>query len=166
MKVTLHLAISADGFIAKQDGNSDWVSPIDEQLFTDRIKEAGCLVVGRKTFEQYQGSIYPVDGVLNIVLTNKQIQCPNILTATSPQAAVELAKKNDCPGILLAGGGHTNTAFLQENLIDEIFFSVYPLIFGQGIKPFEDQAFDTRLKLLDSGYLEEGITELHYQVLK
>lgn len=166
MRIILHLAISTDGFIAKSNGDSDWVSPADEKLFTSRILEAGCLVVGRKTFEQYRGSIYPVEGVLNILLTSKQIQYPNVLTATSPQAAVELANKKGCYGILVAGGGKTSAAFLDANLIDEIYFSVYPLIFGQGIKPFEGQAFEKKLELIGSKNLEDGLVELHYNVQK
>jgi len=52
MKIILHLALSADGFIAKLDGGSDWVSPSDETLFRKRAKMAGCLIVGKRTFEQ------------------------------------------------------------------------------------------------------------------
>lgn len=167
MKVKLHLAISADGFIAKPDGDSDWVSPADEQLFTNRIKEAGCLVVGRKTFEQYQGSIYPVERVVNIILSkNNDVTSSDVLVASSPQAAMELANEKRCNGILVAGGGHTSSAFLEANLIDEIYFSVHPLIFGQGIKPFESKVFDEKLELIGSKNLEDGLIELHYQVLK
>ncbi|MBI2096634.1 MAG: dihydrofolate reductase [Candidatus Sungbacteria bacterium] len=167
MKITLHLGISVDGFIAKPNGDSDWVAPADEVLFKNRAKEAGCLVVGKRTFEQYQGTIYTVDGVINIILTSKpDPKITNVLSATSPIAAVELAKEKGCADVLIAGGTRTSTAFLEANLIDEILFSVHPLILGQGMKPFEGGIFEKSVKLLDSRNLEDGLVELHYEVLK
>lgn len=122
MNITLHFGISADGFIAKSDGDSDWVDPIDEVLFKNRVKEAGCLVVGKKTFEQYQGLIYPVAGAINIILSsNPDHKIPNVFFATSPAEAVKIANEKSCQGILIAGGAHTSTAFLEANLINDIF---------------------------------------------
>ena len=48
------MAISVDGYVAKKDGDSDWVSPVDSVNFEQKIKETGCLIVGRRTFDQYQ----------------------------------------------------------------------------------------------------------------
>lgn len=167
MKITLHLAISADGFIAKSNGDSDWVDPVDGALFEKRAKEAGCLVVGKKTFEQYQGTIYPVNRVINIILTrNPNSKISNTILADSPNMAVKLAEEKGCEMILIAGGARTAAAFLEANLIDEIFFSVHPLILGKGIKPFEEIASEKSIKLLGSKNLEGGLIELHYGVMK
>ena len=157
--------IAAAFFIAKSDGNSDWVAPADEILFKNRVREAGCLAVGRTTFEQYRGSIYPVEGAVNIVLTrHPDSKMIDVLFADSPAAAVALAKENGCSGIVIAGGGRTSAAFLEADLIDEIFFSVHPLIFGNGVRPFEGVIFEKLLKLIDSRQLEDGLVELHYKV--
>jgi len=69
MKVTLHMATSIDGCIASADGNSSWVSARDEELFMQRCRDAGAMAVGRRTYEQYLGSIYPVPGSDNIILS-------------------------------------------------------------------------------------------------
>lgn len=167
MKITLHLAISADGFIAKPDGDSDWVDDADETRFIQRAREAGCLVIGRKTFEQYRGTMYPVDGIVNIVLTKNPH--PGILDAcfaNSPAAAIELAEEKGHDTILIAGGGHVSISFLEADLIDEIFFSVHPLILGQGIKPFAEKSIEKKLQLLDSKQLNNGLVELHYKILR
>ena len=167
MKITLHLAISADGFIAKLDGNSDWVAPADEVLFKDRARGAGCLVIGKRTFEQYQGSIYPVENAMNIVLTkNPDPKLTGAIFADSPSTAVELAKKKECKGILIAGGAHTSASFLKAGLIDEIFFSVHPFILGEGINPFMGFPFEKKVKLIDTRNLDDNLLELHYEVLK
>src|SRR6266487_3314218 len=106
MKIILHMAISVDGFVAKKDGDSDWVSPIDEELFQQRCREAGCVIVGRKTYQQYKGEIYPVKGATTIVLTKgprKTIE-ENVLFASSPQEALTFAPKKGFHSIVVAGG--------------------------------------------------------------
>lgn len=88
MKVTLYMAISIDGHIAKKDGDSDWVSEVDSKIFEKKIKEAGCIVVGRKTFDQYYGDLYPIEGVTNIVLTTdatRQDKNENVIFVPSPK---------------------------------------------------------------------------------
>src|SRR5688572_8930687 len=106
MKITLDLALSADGFIAKTGGDSSWVSERTEALFKQRIKEAGCLVVGKKTFDQYHGSIYPVKGSLNIVMSRESNLAneSGVIYASSLDQALQVASDNNCPGILIAGG--------------------------------------------------------------
>lgn len=167
MKIILDLAISADGFIAKPNGDSDWVAPGVELLFKNRAKEAGCLVVGKKTFEQYQGMMYPMDGVTNIILTTTpDPKITGVFFANSPAEVINLAKEKGCTDILVAGGARTSAAFLEAHLIDEIFLSVHPLILGEGMKLFEGVMSEKGLKLLSSINLEGGLVELHYEVLK
>ena len=169
MKVILDLALSEDGFIAKLDGDSDWVSERTEKLFKERIVEAGCLVVGWRTFDQYRGSIYPVEGVLNIVLTSTH---PNekadahVVFATSVEEAMQIATERKCSGILIAGGSLVAKAFLEKDLIDEIYFSVHPLQLGIGIRPFADMPLPQDIDLIDSHDLGEGIHQDHYKVRK
>lgn len=169
MKVTLYMAISIDGFIAKRDGDSDWVSPVDSANFEQKIKEKGCVIVGRRTFDQYQGELYPVKDVTNIVLTSgpsPKAEIDNVIYAQSPSDAIKLAQTKGHDKALLIGGGITNGLFLKEGLVDEVFLSVHPLILGNGIKLFEDIETDIKLKFLDQKELGEGLTQLHYQVVK
>lgn len=165
MKIILDLALSADGYIAKPDGNSDWVSERTEELFKSRIREAGCLVVGSRTFNQYQGSIYPVAGALNIILTHQNTHISNennLIYATSPESAIKIAEDHNCSGILLAGGASISKAFLQKDFIDEIYFSKHPILLGKGMKPFGDVEVPIKIKLLNTLDLGEGVVQEHY----
>jgi dihydrofolate reductase len=164
MKTTLYLATSADGFIAKPDGDSNWTSPAVEALFDQRVKEAGCVVVGRKTFEQYQGIIYPMQGVLNIVLTNDpNVKFEGAVTAPTPLAALAHAHKNGCTAVIISGGAKTAAAFLNEDLVSQVFLAVHPLVLGEGLKPFEDGLLDANLKLIGTKDLGEGVVEFYYE---
>lgn len=166
MKITLHMAISMDGFIAKSDGDSDWVSKVDSDLFEKRCKETGCIVVGRKTFEQFHGSLYPMKSVLTLVLTSNndaKSKEKNVVFVNSAKQAIELATEKGYKNILIAGGGHTNGAFLYDNLVNEIFLSVHPIVLNKGIKLFEGANTQHNFTLIDSKELGEGLVELHYQ---
>lgn len=166
MKVILYMAISTDGYIAKKDGDSDWVSEIDSDIFNKKIKELGCIVVGRKTFDQYRGELYPVKGVTNIVVTtDKSIESEeDVVFVNSPREAIKAAKKKGYEKMLLIGGGTVNGMFLKEGLIDEIFLDVHPLVLGSGIKLFENCQVNIPLKLLNTSQLEGNQVLLHYVV--
>lgn len=166
MKVILHMSVSLDGYVATKDGNSDWVSPVDEKLFTKRCKQAGCVIVGIKTYEQYKSEIYPVKGTLTIVLTRKsqKSEDKNIVFIASPQEALEFAKEKTFETVIIAGGAKVSGLFLKEKLLDEIFLTIHPLVLGEGMRLFEGLAEKVKFKLLDSRELEDGLVECHYIV--
>lgn len=170
MKVILYMAISLDGFIAKLDSDSDWVSEVDSVEFLKQIKKAGCLIVGRKTFDQYYGELYPIPKVLNVVMTtNRELKAKedNILYSTKTlKATKEMLKSKGLKKAILIGGGTTNNSYLEENLIDEIILSVHPLLLGKGIPIFRD-AKETfkKMSLLEVKKLKENLVQLHYKII-
>lgn len=168
MKITLYMAISIDGFIAKKDGDSDWVSPVDSANFEQKIKEKGCIIVGRRTFDQYQGDLYPVKNVTNIVVTsNSSLKSEgNVVYVQTPSEAIKVAEERGHKEALLIGGGTTNGLFFKAGLIDEIFLSVHPLVLGSGIKLFENAETNIKLEFLDQKEFGEGLTQLHYRVIR
>lgn len=169
MKVSLYMAISLDGFIATSDGDSDWVSPVDSKEFEKQVAEAGCIVVGRRTFDQFRGELYPIQGVTNIVMTEKkQFTDKNrdVVFVHSCQQALTSAQQRGHDQVLLIGGGQVNGAFLQTNLIDEITVSVHPIILGSGIKLFEAFEKQVDLHFVSSQQMEAGLIQLRYTVSK
>lgn len=166
--VTLYNAISTDGFIATKDGNSDWVSEVDVPLFEAQMAEKGCIVLGRTTFEQYLGELYPVPDITNIVMTSDSSKEKEdgkvIYTSKSPKAILELARSKGHDQVLLIGGGHANGAFLEAGLITEMILSVHPLVLGDGISLFEGVSRQLELSLQSVQKLDEGLVQLRYAV--
>ncbi len=68
------------------------------------------------------------------------------MVAHSPKEALKLLK--DFKEVIVAGGGALNASFTEENLIDEIFIDIEPIILGKGILLFRDKDFEKNLKLL------------------
>lgn len=164
------MATSIDGFIAKKDGDSDWVSPVDTENFEKAIQENGCIIVGRRTFEQYQGDLYPVKGITNIVVTsdtNKKSNDDNVhFVNGSAEQIISFVKSKGHDKALLIGGGKTNALFLNAGVIDEIVLSVHPLVLGDGIKLFEGEENDLKLEFISSQQLDEGLVQIKYAVKK
>lgn len=59
-----------------------------------------------------------------------------------------------------------NTAFIEQNLVDEIFLDIEPIILGHGIPLFRNGQFETTLKLLGQSNLSADEIQLHYKVMK
>lgn len=168
MKVILYMAVSVDGFVATRDGDSDWVSEVDQPIFNGKIKKIGCVAMGRITFDQYHGQLFPKKDALNIVVTSNTVENKEegVKFVKNPYEAVKTAEEAGFSELLVIGGGTVNGSFLKEKLIDEIFLDAHPLILGNGIKLFEDYENFLKVELLESSNLDGGQVLLHYKVIK
>lgn len=162
------MGVSQDGFIAKADGNSDWVSKIDEELFLKRVREAGCVVIGKTTFYQYRGQIYPISGALNIVLTSEEPtnKETGLVFASSPSEALKIAEEHGLSEVLVSGGAKVADSFLNDGLLDEVFLTVHPIVLGEGIRLFEGLDIVKCFTLVDTMELGEGLIQKHYLTQK
>ena len=168
MRVVLYNAITIDGFIAKTDNDSEWVSEVDVEIFDKKIKEFGCIAMGGVTFRQFRGEYFPKKDVLNIVVTtgNMVDAEENVVFVKSPKDAVKIAEEKGFERMLLIGGGRVNWSFLKDNLIDEIYLDIHPFLFGKGVKIFEDYENRIDLEMIGEEKLKNNQILLHYKVLK
>ncbi len=169
MKVILYPAITLDGFIAKSDGDSDWVSGADDALYQQAIKEAGCAIVGRTTYEQYK-SDFDEEGRVTFVCTSKCLKSTNeniIFVSGEPEEILQVVKDHGFDSVILSGGGETNARFARAKCIDEIVVSIYPFVMGDGIGLFSDSKnIELKLELISTKKVVDGIIQNHYKVIK
>lgn len=166
MKVTLYMATSIDGYIAKTNGDSEWISEIDIAFFDKRCADADCIIVGNTTYKQYKWELYPVKWKENIVVSSQLITDDACFYAPSPKEALERAHEQWHKNVLLVGGGHINGSFLEQGLIDEIIIDIQPIILGKGIKLFEELEKTIHLKHKETSELNGWLTLIHYEVKK
>jgi len=168
MKVILYMAISLNGMIAKSDDNTSWISKEEWDSYSLAVRNAGCLIVGHRTYgiltKQPEFSEFKDVKLVVVAQENFQTLAPNHLVAHSPKEALEILK--DFEKVVVAGGGALNASFAEENLIDEIFIDIEPIILGQGIPLFRDKNFERNLKLVGQKKISESEIQLHYEVLK
>ncbi|MDO8676602.1 MAG: dihydrofolate reductase family protein [Candidatus Azambacteria bacterium] len=171
MKTILYMGISANGYIAKADGNSEWTSDENLKGFYEHSKKAGNIIMGKNTYlVALQYGYFPFPDSLNIVVSHEQIKNTwgdnVIVTSDSPKEILSMLEQKGFTEAFLAGGGQLNTSFAKEKLIDEIYLDVEPVILGQGIKIFADADLEFWLELLDFKKLNSNTVQLHYRVIK
>lgn len=171
MKVTVYMAISANGYIAELDGTTSWVSESDWDQLKIYIKSSDAVVMGKHTYEvSEKDGDFPYGDILNVVLTSQpavySAQNKTLFTNSSPKDLINNLKEKGMQNVLLIGGGITNARFMNDGLVDEIVLSVHPIILGKGIKVFNDFEKNINLTLTETKSLAEGLVHLVYDVNK
>ncbi len=165
MKVVLYMAITANGYIAKENDETPW-SDEEWKSFSEKVKEIKNLVIGRKTFDiMEQGKEFQkIGNPFTVIVSNQKEN--NFNFVNSPEQAINLLKEKGFSEVLVAGGGLLNSSFMQKGLVDEIYLDVEPFLFGKGIQLFAKNDFETKLELLETKQLSKNVIQLHYKVLK
>ena len=171
MKVIMYMAMTPNGYIAKED---DWSEFLDSEAWAEYLetaKSAGNVVMGRRTYEIALGQgEFPFKDCLNVVMTSQKIvnEWPESVTFTNaaPAGVLKMLEKKGFKSVFLAGGGKVNSSFLKEGLVDEIYLDVVPFAFGKGVKLFAESDFEVKLKVLDVKKSADDVVMLHYKVLK
>jgi len=160
------MAATLDGKIGKDsDHFPDWTGKADKALFSRISKECGAIIFGRKTFETIGK---PLPGRKNIILTSqpKLSEWNNLIfTNQTPQEILAGLESEDFTSVVLGGGAGINSLFAAENLINELWVSICPKIFGGGISLFDSHT-EMNLKLLFAEKLDDQTMLLKYQVKK
>lgn len=173
MKVILYMAITPNGVIATTDDDTSWVTETEWASFSGMIKKAGNMIIGRRTYkimlknDEFNRS--NLNEIKTIVLNESPIKVHNpkfVSVAKSPQEALNILEKQKFKTIMVCGGGGLNSSFVKEDLVDEIYLDIEPIIFGRGIKLFAEANFETKLELIGTKKLSKNEIQLHYKVKK
>ena len=165
MKTILYLAMTPNGYIARENDESPW-SNEEWEHFSTVAKRVGNLIVGRKTFEimSKDGDFQELGNPFTLVLSKQENDDPKFIN--SPEQAITLLKEKGFSEALVIGGGMTNSSFVQSGFVDEIHLDIEPFLFGKGVKLFADADFDLNLKLLKIKKISENTVQLQYKILK
>lgn len=180
MKIILIDVSSLDGKLTKWKGNDvyEWSSREDFMHFQKVKSENNLLVMGSGTFDKVKNlqhaGLKPEKERLRIIMTQKPNQYQQYVvpgqmefTDEAPLELVTRLEKMGYKQMLLVSGGRVATSFFKEQLIDELWLTLEPKIFGSGAPLIQEGAFDINLKLFDMQKLNNnGTLLLKYQVLK
>jgi dihydrofolate reductase len=166
MRIILMMAMTADGKIAKSsDHFPDWTSKEDKKMFMSVTKKIGVVIMGDKTFFTFPK---PLPDRLNVVFTLEKNppEQENVkwVTGELEKVIAELEEMGHKSAIL-GGGAYMNSQFLERKLIDEIWLTVEPKIFGDGLGVFSGD-FDVDLKFIGVEKINEDSVVLKYKVIK
>ncbi len=174
IKTILYIATSLDGFIAKPDGNLDWLTSIPppkegDYGYAELLRSISTTIMGRKTYDEIIGFgvEWPYTGLDSFVVTaNKdlQIKSPDtyILSENLKDFVTDL-KKNTDKDIWLIGGGKLVTTFINEGILDKMIITVIPKILGEGLPLFAGKPMETNWKLIEVKSFDTGVVNLTYE---
>ena len=178
-KVSVYIATSLDGFIARTDGALDWldeanaVVPDGEDCgFGAFMGSIDALVMGRKTYEKVLSfGEWPYGEKPVVVLSRSSISFPPSVPDTvthSSQSPRDLLERLSDEGVgrVYVDGGITIRGFLSEGLVDEITVTVIPIVLGDGIPLFGSTEKDIRLTHIRTTAFDFGFVQTTYSVQK
>lgn len=159
------VATSIDGRISLSSKHPpDWTSKEDWDFFQKSLSRIDAVVVGRHTYQSVSTRLRKRN---TFVLSSR----PKILTRRGTVTFVNPAKINlpklleSYKSVAVLGGGSVYRFMLEQGLLDEIFVTVEPLIFGRGKEMFVGSTRTTRVRLLSVKRLNRtGTLLLHYQI--
>jgi len=164
MKVVLIAALTADGFIGRNASHlADWTGSADKKLFVQVTKELGTMVMGSRTFASI-GRALP--GRRTIVYTHHPdtITAEGVeVTSEDPAALIKRLESEGAHGVAICGGAQIYDLFIRGGLVDELYLTIVPVLFGQGVTLLAEE-LDTRLELIESKLLDENAMLLHYRI--
>lgn len=184
-KLVFFMHTSLDGFVSGLKGEMDWIH-IDDEIFdfvatiTDKADSA---LYGRVTYEIMQ-NYWPNAGeqpnatkhdkehsawynkvskvVLSKTLSEKGLE-NTIVIKDQLAENINKIKKHEGKNILIFGSPSASLSLLRQNLIDEFWLFVNPVILGKGIPLFKGVEETTKLKLIESKTFSYGVIALHYE---
>jgi dihydrofolate reductase len=171
-KVILYIAMSLDGYIAKEDGNIDFLSMVEatgeDYGYYEFIKTVDTVIMGRKTYDKVLSFNIPfphADKNTYVITRKVRPQEGNINFYNSDlKALIQSLKTSPGKHIYIDGGAELVNELMKENLIDEFVISIIPIFLGNGIRLFKAERPELKLSLIKCLHFKKGLVQLHYSL--
>ncbi len=176
MKVSVFIATSLDGFIARKNGDIDWLMSADNsegaedygyKEFSDSVD---CLVMGRNTLETVlRFPEWPYEGMRVIVLSNTIKDVPPRavgkieLYSDSLQKLLNNLEHEGCKRLYI-DGGITIQSFLAEGLITNLTITKIPILLGDGRPLFGNTEQEIKLRHVKTEVYSNGFVKSTYEI--
>jgi len=182
-RVTIHMAASLDGFIARKDGSVDWLETsdlfedgdtMDPEFVAEFLKTIDCYVMGSRTYEtaldfEAKGLGWAYGDKPTFVLTSRDLPKTRDTVEFCSGDLAGLVNERLKPifrSIWFVGGGVVSGECLRLGLADEVRYSIMPILIGEGISFFEGLDQDVALHLVEVKAYKSGMVALRYDVRK
>lgn len=180
-RVTVHMAASLDGFIARRDGGVDWLETSDQFAGGDRMDPASieaflatidCYVMGSRTYEtalrfEAGGHGWAYGDKPTFVLTHRDLPKTRDSVEFCSGDLAQLVTGRLRPAfrsIWCVGGAMLAGECLRLGLADLVRYTILPILIGDGIPFFEKLDRDLPLHLTEVKAWDSGVVDLCYEV--
>ncbi len=168
-KIILYIATSLDSYIARENGEIDWLFTDQEYGYGAFLERIDTVLMGRKTYEQVLTfGEYPYKEQQTYVFTSTKSGVDEYATFINKDVSSFVSNLMEKEGsdIWLVGGGELIRELQKHNLIDEYIISIHPTILGSGIPLFQAGVIETNLKFVHMESFSSGLVQLIYHTKK
>ena len=169
--ITMTLAMSLDGYIARRDGSFDWIAG-DGAHHADTPQRwdiaaffAGVdiVVMGRNSYAQGFHREH-ADKQVVVLTTQPQPAHDHVVFMAPAQVLAYLHAQagQGYPNVYLFGGSRVIAHFIDADAIDDYYVGIVPVLLGDGIPLFHKRAASVRLTLHQTS-VDDGVVVLHYR---
>jgi dihydrofolate reductase len=166
MKTFIIAAMTADGYIGRDSAHAAmWTGKEDKKRFVEITKRAGVIIMGQNTWKTLGR---PLKDRLNIVYSPVPLKDAAEGVETTAKSPADLLKELEGRGfkeVAICGGSMIYSMFMKSGLIDTLYLTIEPIVFGDGMRLFKE-SMDFKLKLVSSIATENGALLLEYSVNK
>lgn len=170
------IATSLDGFIARTDGDIDWLATRSDQTedhgYNEFIEGMDGIVMGRGTYEKVLSfEAWPYTKPV-VVLSQSLLQSSLPENLKGKVRFINLLPKDTMSLLASEGwkkvyvdGGQVVQSFIRDNLIEEMVITVVPVLIGSGRTLFGSLRGDVSLSLLKTKSFSSGLVQLTYRII-
>ncbi len=172
MKTIVYIGTSLDGFIARENGDFDWLTQFADNdaihAYEEFMNRIDAIVIGKGTFEKILTfPSWPYEKK-TFVLSTSLIQLPDILRDKATLLSMkpkELLSHLSGIGFssIYVDGGKVIQSFLKEDLIDDLIISKVPVLIGNGIPLFDFLSADLQFKHIKTEVQSNGLVRSYYK---
>ena len=172
-KVVVHIGTSADGYIARPDGNLEWLTsrpkPKGFYGLSDFMKSIDAKLLGRKTYEMSLRMGAKFDSTRRTIVFSRHatpVDAPSGVEFVNAAIGPFVSQLREQPGkdIWLMGGGELIASFLDEQAVDEFVITMAPVFIGDGIPLLARRHRHVPLDLRSVERFDDGVIQLRYRL--
>ena len=172
MTVSVFVGTSVDGFIARPNGDLDWLPEGggEPHGYDEFMASVDALVIGRKTFESVLTfDSWPYGDKRVVVLSSRPLDLSAVRGGVVEQMAgspAEIVSRLAESGAdhLYVDGGITIQGFLRAGLVQRLIVTRVPVLIGDGIPLFGSLPHDVRLRHVTTRHYPSGLVQSEYRV--
>jgi dihydrofolate reductase len=172
MKASVFIGTSVDGFIARPNGDLDFLPPGggEPHGYDEFMASVDALVIGRKTFEKVLTfETWPYGDKRVVVLSSRPLEFSGVVGGVVEQMAgapADIVARLAASGVnhIYVDGGITIQRFLRAGLIQRLIITRVPVLIGEGVPLFGALPHDIRLHHVATRQYASGLVQSEYEV--
>ena len=171
-KLSLFIATSLDGYIAKDNDNLDFLKLVEKEGedygYAEFTANIDTIILGRKTYDwvlREIGTSHYENGDRDVYVITRSPRPDSGRTkfySGSLTGLIQQLRSQNGKDIYCDGGAEIVNELIKSDLIDEYIISIVPVLLGSGVRLFKSERPEQVLELVETKTFDTGLTQLRY----